>query len=342
MLALGVAAARIILFRDKVDNVPVRKVSLEPRIVKQTISANGEVKAKKEVSLSFPVSGTLASLDVEEGDLVDKGDSIAALSSADTYYTLEAAQDTVDIAKRERDLFIENYETKKEAYGGSDEYEIQLRKLNESIEKAQASYNSTQQTYYKNFLTSPISGLVIDTYSEEGETVALGGAVVKIADPSDLVFEIVIDQEDFGKLTVGQEVDIELDSYSNKVFKGSIENLPKYANGGANPNFTVEISLDSKDNSALIGMTGDAEVIVDSTDSEVNALLYDEVFTDEEDKAYVWTLGQGNSVRKTYVETGLKGDLYTEIKSSVDSQIIVPMNSDADIEEGYNAKVTNE
>jgi HlyD family secretion protein len=311
-------------------------------MVKQTISANGEVKAKKEVNLSFPLSGTLVSLSVEDGDQVKEGDSIAALSSSDAYYTLEAAQDSVDIAKRDRDLFIENYSTKKEEYGGADEYAIQLRKLNELVSKAEASYKSTQETYYKNFLASPLSGLVIDTYYEDGETVAATSSVVKIADPSDLIFEIVIDQEDFGKLKEGQKVEIELDAYEDKIFEGTITSLPKYANGGANPNFTIKISLNSEDNSALIGMTGDAEVIVDSTEGEVNALLYDEIFTDEDNRFFVWTLGNNGNVQKTYVEVGLEGDLYTEIKSELDSTIVVPLNTDADIEEGYSAKITNE
>ncbi|MBD3366286.1 efflux RND transporter periplasmic adaptor subunit [candidate division WWE3 bacterium] len=343
ILGVGIALARFVFFRNSVKLVSVRTISSETRKVKQTISASGEVMAEKSATLSFPLAGTLASLDVAEGDSVTKGATIASVSSADAYYSVEAARDTFDAAKRDIDLYIENYDTNPDAVGGRDEYEIQLRKYRELADKAEATYKSTQQSYYKNFLTAPFEGVVIKTYIEEGETVSVATPVVKIADPKDLYFEITVDQEDFGKISLGQEVEIELDAYEDSVFAGEVSKLPAYANGGDTPSFTVEIKFaESATPKVLLGMTGDAEITVASTSDPVSALLYDEVFYDANDKAYVWTVNDLGNLKRDYVEVGLEGDLYTEIKSDLPETLVIPLEDDAEIEEGFKAKITNE
>lgn len=342
VLGAGIGLAYFVLFRDNTMTVPVRLVSMKERQIKRTVSASGEVKAENQASLSFPVLGTVASLEVAEGDYVEKGARIASLSAADTYFTLEAAEDAVDVAERDRELFIENYSTNLSAIGGEDEYYIQLRKYNELVEKARASYKSTQQAYYKNFLYAPFSGLILDTYVKEGETVTVGGPVVKLADPESLYFEVTLDQEDYGLILEGQKADVELDSYEDLVVSGTVKELPKYANGGSTPNFTVKINLQDPEGKVLLGMTGDARIIVDQTNEEVSAVLYDELFFDNEDRPYIWTLNADDVIFRKYVEIGLEGDLYTEIKSNVEERVVVPQDNSVDLEEGYKAKITNE
>jgi len=49
ILGAGIAIARFVLFRQSLQSVAVRTVSVENRTVKTTISANGEVKSNNEV-----------------------------------------------------------------------------------------------------------------------------------------------------------------------------------------------------------------------------------------------------------------------------------------------------
>ena len=85
-------------------------------------------------------------------------------------------------------------------------------------------------------------------------------------------------------------------------------------------------------------MTGEAKVFVKSTEVQVPSLYYDEIFTDEENKPYVW-IDDGGYIKKLNVEVGLEGDIYTELKTTPTQDVIVPFNSDIEFKTGYKAKI---
>jgi HlyD family secretion protein len=62
----------------------------------------------------------------------------------------------------------------------------------------------------------------VDVLKEQNEVAATGQPVVRVADLSSLVFEVLIDQEDFGLLSVGDSVELTLDSYKDKTFSGEV------------------------------------------------------------------------------------------------------------------------
>ena len=84
-------------------------------------------------------------------------------------------------------------------------------------------------------------------------------------------------------------------------------------------------------------MTGDAHIVVDSSDGEVLSVLYDEVFFDDQDKAYLWVV-KDNLIQRHYVDIGLQGDIYTHIVSEVTDTVVVGINADIEVKEGYRAK----
>ena len=84
-------------------------------------------------------------------------------------------------------------------------------------------------------------------------------------------------------------------------------------------------------------MTGDAHIIVDSSENAAS-LVYDEIFFDEEDKPYIWVV-KNNRLLKKYIDIGLEGDLYTQITSEIEEEVVVPISDDAEIEEGYKVKI---
>jgi RND family efflux transporter MFP subunit len=341
ILVVGFAIYKIAT-RDGIKTLPVKYISTEKRQIKKTISASGEVKSIREADLAFNATGRLRMLSVSKGDVVTNGQFLAQLDSYSVSQTAQAYKDTRDIAMRNRDLFVEQYKDDKDAAGGEEEYNIQIRTHRENISKAEANYQANVANVGNAAIYAPFGGTVIDAEGETGEVIAIGTMVVKLADTDNLMFEVVLDQEDYGFVKQGQGVNIELDAYEREIFSGVVSKLPLYANGGSSPNFTVEISISSSENfSPLLGMTGDARIIIETTEDEVDSLTYDEVYYDEEDKPYVWIL-DGKFIEKYYVEIGLEGDIYTEIKSQIDLPLIAGVNNDVDLEDGFKAKVAKE
>jgi RND family efflux transporter MFP subunit len=341
IIALSLAFARFVLFADRVGTSQVRTIDVEKRVIKKTISALGEVKAEEESVLSFTTGGALSFINVAEEDEILAGTFIASLSSPEGEHNIQAARDARDIALREKELFVEKYEDDTDLVGGDDQYDIQLRVYNEQISRAEANYQATIKSTDRNYLNSPTSGKVVEVYKSRGENVSPGEPLVKIVSGEKL-FEITVDQEDYGKLELGQEAEVSLDAYSNTKFSGTIVELPTYARGGPNPTFQVKIQLEDPENKVLLGMTGNARVTVASTDAEVPAVLYDVIQEDYSGTSFVWAINDKNLIQKVPVEIGLEGDLYTELKSDINFTIVQPTSNNNGLEEGNKPKVINE
>ena len=76
----------------------------------------------------------------------------------------------------------------------------------------------------KSFISSPISGTVLNTYAEEGELIMPGKAIFKVVDLSELTLKVYISGAMLPSVKTGQEVDviIDADKDSNQTLKGNV------------------------------------------------------------------------------------------------------------------------
>ena len=336
LIAIGVI---LLIRRDSTSTISVKTVIVEERTIEQTVSSSGEVISEKSADLKFGSAGKLASVNVQEGDEVKKGTLLAYLTNYALSQTAQASKDARDVTLRDKELYVEQYESDWDAVGGEDEYNISLRRLDELISAAEATYQAKLAIVRDSYIYAPFDGVVLDILFDEGENVLTTETIIKVADLTNLQFEIELDQEDYGLVREGQEVTINLDTYEKYDFMGNVIDLPFYADGTGTSVFIVKISFkDVGELKPLLGTTGDVDIVVSSTPKPVNSLYYDELFYDEEDKPYVWGL-QGGLITKKHVEVGLEGDIYTEIKGEINETIVAGLNDDVEVKEGYKAKV---
>ncbi len=325
--------------RDGVKTIQIKKVEIQKKQVIKTVSASGEIKSNKEASLSFNATGRILSVNVKKNDIVKKGQLIAQLDNTSVYQTIQSYKDSRDMAILEKDLFVEQYDENRKATGGGTEYDIKLRKLNEAVSQAEANYKGSVSTATNTYIYAPFDGTIIDVTKENGETATNSEMVAKIADLNNVMFEIALDQEDYGFVKTDQKIEVTLDAFDAVSLNGKIKTLPLYANGGSTSNFKIEIYLDTqKDIPTLLGMTGDAKITVQDSEKETDALMYDEVFFDNDNNPYVWVVNN-NLIEKQAIEIGIEGDVYTQILTKIDKPIIVGLNNDVEIKEGYKANI---
>lgn len=336
ILIIAIALIGFLASRNRV--ISVQKVEVQQKVVKKTVSASGIVKSFSEANLAFSATGKLTDINVKKGDKVAKNQYLAAIYNIPIQASAQSAKDLRDVALRNLDMHLEN-KSELEDSMGSDSYAIETRRLNELVSKAEADYQAALGTVSNSYIYAPFDGVVIDTPYEIGEVAAAGATAIKLADLDNLLFEIELDQEDFGLLKTGQKVDITLDSFENKTFVGEVQDIPYFADGTSGKAFTVKISItDPEKDKILLGMTGDAYIVLESTDKEVDALTYDEVLYDIDDKPYVLVDNNGVAA-KEYLTIGIDGDIYTELKNPVSKTIIKSTNKDIPLEEGQKVKI---
>ncbi len=71
-------------------------------------------------------------------------------------------------------------------------------------------------------LKSPMNGMVTSRNIEPGETVTPGREVITISDLSRVDLKIFVDETEIGKVIPGQPVDVKVDTFPGKIYRGSI------------------------------------------------------------------------------------------------------------------------
>jgi RND family efflux transporter MFP subunit len=336
LLALG----WLFFVRPKDFVKAARKIEVQNKKVIRTVSTSGEVTSDDKADLAFSTTGKIQNIKVVEGDSVKKGDLLATVDSYAAYQTAQSLKDARDYAIRERDLYMHEKPAKVKAAGGETEYDLHMRQLNERVDQAEAGYQAQLGLVSNYYMYAPFDGTILDITKKAGETATIGEPIIKIGNLNNFVFQINVDQEDFGLLKENMAVQIKLDSFDGFEFSSMIQKLPFFAND-VTKTFEVKIPMtQDKDHPIKYGMEGDAYVTLQSTQNEVKALTLDEIFYDVDDKPFVW-IQENEKLAKKYIETGIEGDIYVEVKTDLPSYVLVPVSDKDEFTEGFKVKLIN-
>lgn len=328
-----------IFARSKGDVALVTPVEIENVVVEKTVSGTGTVTSENEVNLSFPITGRITEINVSKGDFTEASATLARVDGSSAYFTAQSRQEALDAAKRDVSIYIENYETNPNAVGGRDEYELNVKKLKDLVDVAEANYNAAWSGLNSYYISAPFGGTVLDVNGKIGEAAVAGSTIIKLADLDKLIIEVELDQEDFSFVRLEQNVEISLDAYPESSMFGKVVDMPLFVDSADQESFVVKIAItENNELPVLLGMDGDVSIQIASTVEEVPALTFDQIYYDEDEKSYVWVNSDGTLTKK-YIDVGLEGDIYTELKSEINEQLVAPANTEQDLEEGMQVKL---
>ena len=132
---------------------------------------------------------------------------------------------------------------------------------------AQANLDLINAQITKLEIKSPVDGVVQTRNVEVGETVNPGTVVYTILDLSQLSLTVYISEDRYGEISIGQKVDITVDSFPGKVFSGEVVRISDQAeftprnvqtsDGRKTTVFAIKIQVDDKDGMLKPGMPAD-------------------------------------------------------------------------------------
>ena len=357
LAALLIGLPIVSKFTRGTDAKQVEIQKVEYKLIKSSILASGTLAYREQVQLRSEVIGQVTELHVEEADQVKKGDPLITLEPKTYQAQVEQAEARVRIQQiaieRQRLLIktlADRFERQKSMFSqkliDEDSYEaleselalakVDLRSLQESLAQSRAALDQAEELLSKTRIKSPIDGLVIQVDIKEGETVIAGtmnipgATMMVIADPSETLTEVQVDEADIAQVREGQQADIFSAAYPDTPLSGSIQSIATTARqtpGQASLSFLVKILLDEQDTMIIRpGMSVRADIYTQSSEETlavpVQAVLYDED-VDEEDKdkekaeqTYVFVMEDGKAVRRD-IEIGISSDSDQEIISGL-------------------------
>jgi HlyD family secretion protein len=333
------------------DAKQVELHAVEYKLIKSSILASGTLAFREQVQLRSEVIGQVTELLVEEADRVAKDDLVITLDPKSYQAQVEQAEARVriqQIAIERQRLLIKNLAERVERQEAmfkanlvdEDSFEalqnsldlarVDLRSLQESLLQARAALDQAEELLEKTNIRSPIDGIVIQIDIKVGETVIAGttnipgSTMMVIADPSETLTEVQVDEADIAQVRQNQKADIFTAAFPDKPLSGTVQSIASVARqapGQQSLSFLVKILLDEQDSRVIRpGMSVRADIYTETSEETlavpVQAVLYDEDAGEDEDdseeQTYVFVMEDSKAVRKD-VKTGLSSDSDQEI-----------------------------
>ena len=240
-----------------------------------------------ERTLTAQASGTVTSINVQEGSEVAKDDIILGLSGDDLTESIQSAS--------------------------------------ESLRSAEISMQNLQDAMNNYTITAPISGTIIEKDAKAGDAVKAGDTLCIVYDLSYLEMSINVDELQISSISVGQKVQITADAVQDKTYVGTVTRVSmKGASNGGTTTYPVTIRIDDTDG-LRPGMNANAEIVVAEANNALvvpNAAVmrgsYVLVTKDSPSAANADTAMEApEGFVYVPVKTGVSDDDYTQIVSGI-------------------------
>ena len=253
-------------------NVETQKVI--PTTIIQKVSATGKIQPELEIKISSEVSGEIIELPVKEGQMVKKGDLLVRINP-DIYQSVvkrsTASLETVRASlqqssatlkeaeesyKRNKVLFDKGVISKSDWDKAVSAYEVAKASRESArfnVQSAMASVSEAQDNLKKTIIYSPTDGTISKLSVELGERVVgtmqmTGTEIMRVANLHNMEVEVDVNENDIVKISVGDSVNVEVDAYLKRVFKGTVTNIANTANTTTSAdqvtNFKVKIHIE--------------------------------------------------------------------------------------------------
>lgn len=237
--------------RDKrgADGVAVDVETVEQREIRQVVKASGVVHPLEKVNISAHVIAKIDRLYVEEGDEIEAGQPVLELEReaftaqaadwrarlAQSRSSVREAEADLESARLRRRRFerlseqgVISSEQLESAAVGSISAEVALEQARESVLQSRANLDKAQDDLRKTTLYAPISGRVVALNAEEGEVVVSGtmnnpaSVIATLADLSQVLAVVDVDETEIVDVAVGQEATLEVDAMPDREFAGRV------------------------------------------------------------------------------------------------------------------------
>src|SRR5512142_2725300 len=143
--------------------IPTVVLSSGPQAASGGVSASGEVVPEAKASLSFPLTGTVKTVEVKAGDKVTKGQTLVTLDTTVLDAQVKQAQAGLTAAQAQVKYLIRI---------GTDQEHIDA--ANADVQQAQATLDAANATVVEATLSAPFDGTIASVDTHPAETVVPG------------------------------------------------------------------------------------------------------------------------------------------------------------------------
>ena len=308
----GILSAKEVKTQTDAAGVSVKVMEAQYTSAVPQLKLSGSIEGKTSATISAKLAGRIEQVLVKQGQRVEAGEVLVKLESVELANTLRAAQQSVRKAQIAYELEANDYDRYKTLYAQNaigkqslDSYDAKLRTAQAELSSAIASQSSAQQQYEYGNITAPVDGVVANVIATVGQVVASGTSLMSVQDISEVYAIVNIEQKDLGKVTIGQNAQVTVDTYENKVFAGTLDTINPEA-GSANRMFSTKIKIPNPDGLLKSGMFIKAQL---STGAAMQMITVPQSAVMQKQGLYYAFTADGDKAKRHVIEIGdVNGD----------------------------------
>ena len=149
--------------------------------------------------------------------------------------------------------------------------EEQVAAARAQVEQAEAALATLEVQLAKTVTYVPSDGVVVERVANVGELAVPGATLLTIADLDEVTLTVYVPEKDLGHVQLGQAVDVTVDAYPNRTFRGQVMHIASEAEftpknvqtkeERVNMVFAVKVSIPNADHRLKPGIPADAVLI---------------------------------------------------------------------------------
>lgn len=297
------------------------------------IELQGNVTTKSLVTLRAEFNGLLSQVYVKKGAKVIKGQILAKID--DGGLAQQIAQMEI-----QRDLAKTTYDRQKRLWDLNIGSEIQYLQAKSSYEAQNEAINQMNQQLAKTRVTAPFSGTIDEIFTEQGNLVTAGVALMRLINLNDMYIETDVPERYIAGVTKGKVVEIEF-PVIGKTMKSTIREAGNFINP-SNRTYKIEVAVTETDENIKPNLTARLR-INDYSNPKAILIPQNIISEDAEGAQYVYTLkdiaNNIGTVQRVDIITGQTQGNIIEIESGLTENMQLIKEGARSVKDGQRVRI---
>lgn len=303
--------------------------------------ATGNVEPRYEVEIKPQISGIIAELKKEAGQMVKQGEIIATIKVIPEMVQLNSAESRVNLAEISLKQVEEVYKRDEQLYQqgviAQEEFEASKANYQKAVEErntAQSELEIVRDGISKNSnvssttqIRSTITGMILDIPVKVGNSVIQannfndGTTIATVADMNDMIFKGKVDETEIGRIHEGMPIKLTIGAMESRKLDAQLEYVsPKGVEENGAIQFEIKAALQVPEDAFIrAGYSANAEIVLKRADSVLT--IPESTVEFNGDSTFVYLLKQEKPEQvfeKKQIEIGLSDGINIEVKSGLD------------------------
>jgi len=310
--------------------VPVEVTKVENGRIARSVSVSGNIEPIRTVAVNAQLGGALRTVNVEEGNRVSAGDTLATLDDREISAQLASAEAQYEVASaaadrsrrlRERQVITEaEYERDRAALAAAQATRDQLR---------------TRMGFAT--VRAPAAGVITEKLVEAGDIVGVQNHLFTIAVVSTLVVRVRVSELDVVSIRPGDIAEVALDAFPGRTLQARIRRIFPSADPVSRL-VPVEVALMGTD--ASVARPGFLARVTFALGARENVRLVpaSAIVTDASGTRAVYVIAE-NKAERRFVRTGITSEGKVEITEGLDEGEVVVVTGTNNLRNGADVRI---